>query len=111
MKTEYIILGYSLGNVMPYIATGKDMMSFNLAKNVKFAKRWKTPGGAAKYIETAEKAGSDWRYLILPVEPEDRSRTASELGKLGAGIAKTITPAESQARRERLAAARANRWP
>ena len=81
-----------------------------MPENIKYAKRWATRAGVERFIASEQKAGADWGYLILVVEPAGRSFQASELGKLGAGKAKTISPEESQARRERLAAVRAKRW-
>jgi len=110
MKTEYILLAYGVGKTMANVFTGSHMMSYNMPENVKRAKRWKTWEGVERFIAAEKAKGSDWGYLILPVEPTGASQTASSLGKLGAGISKTITDEESQARRERLAVSRAKRW-
>ncbi len=39
------------------------------------------------------------------------NKAAQALGRLARGVPKKISPAESAARRARLAAARAKRWP
>ena len=112
MKTEFLLLGYVIGKSTPSIyARNGNFIGFNGLEVLKLAKRWQTRGGVERFIEAEQKAGSVWGYLILPVSPAGSSQAASSLGKLGAGIPRTITPEESQARRERLAAARANRWP
>ena len=87
-----------------------NFIGFNSQEILKLAKRWQTRAGVERFIEGEQKAGTVWGYLVLPVEPAGASQAGSSLGKLGAGKAKTITPEEAQARRERLAVARAKRW-
>ena len=111
MKTEYILIGYIDGKTMPYVfGRNGNFISYNMPEILKLAKRWQTRAGVERFIEGEQKAGSDWGYLVQVVEPAGASQAGSALGKLGAGKAKTITPEEAQARRERLAAARAKRW-
>ena len=111
MKTEYMLIGYSAGNTMPHLfARNGNFISYNMPESLNYAKRWTTRAGAERFIKAEQKAVSDWSYLVMPVESAGASQAASSLGKLGAGIPKTITADESQARRERLAVARAKRW-
>ncbi len=111
MKTEYMLLGYIDGKTMPNLfGRNGNFIGFNGLETLKLARRWKTREGVERFIKGEQKAGSVYGYLIMPVEPAGASQAGSALGKLGAGKAKTITPEESAARRERLAAVRAMRW-
>ena len=111
MKVQFILIGYVNGETMPYVfGRNGNFISYNLPENLKLAKRWATREGVERFIVSEQKAGADWGYLILPVEPAGASQAASSLGQLGAGKAKTISPEESEARRLRLAIVRAKRW-
>ena len=112
MKTEYALIGYIAGETrFSVFGRNGNFIGFNGPEILKLAKRWQTRAGVERFIEAERKAGSVWGYLVMPVDPAGASQAGSALGKLGAGKAKTITPEEAQARRERLAVARAKRWP
>jgi len=110
MKNQFIVVGLTDGN-LPCIFTGETFDSYarHDSYTLQRAKKWTTREGAERWIARSKAQGSDWQMFAWPVVPEV-SLAASMLGKMGEGKAKTISPEESQARRERLAVSRAKRW-
>jgi hypothetical protein len=100
MKTEFIIIGISKG--CGYVWNGSEFVTLPWDEAKRFASR----SVANRAIDRLFAAGEKMEMGSIAAPPI----SSQALGRLAAGVKKTISPEESAARAARLAAARKSRW-